>query len=93
MFVDENTINSTSILLYWWIPVPKNVTFQYLPSYAQADTNNWHNLTWIEDSEFRFVGLKPYTTYNMTVYVKVKNTDQVTAPDKYVIAATGEGGK
>lgn len=85
--MDENSTNSTSLYLYWWIPVPSNVTFQFLPSIAKAEPNaTWINVTrWIEDNTsmgYQFVNLEPYTRYNLTVYVKIKGQSTVYPPAK-----------
>lgn len=96
MGVDERSINSTSLLLYWWIPVPQKVKFQYLPSISKANVGNapWKNHTsWIEETDFRFTNLAPYTEYNLTVYVRVAGNGQAFPPAKYFNATTGEGGK
>lgn len=50
-------------------------------------------MTWLEKLEYRFVNLKPYTTYTMTVYVKLKNTNEVFPPAKFVTSTTLAGGK
>lgn len=34
--VDQRSINDTSLLIYWWIQLPQNVRFQYLPSIAEV---------------------------------------------------------
>ncbi|KAG8226274.1 hypothetical protein J437_LFUL004831 [Ladona fulva] len=72
MGVDHRSINSTSLLLYWWIPIPRDIKFEYLPSIAEGNSNKWLNHSnWIEDPTFRFLDLRPFTSYNMTVYVRV----------------------
>lgn len=93
MGVDERSINDTSLFLFWWMPIPSNVTFEFLPSYARATPGaQWTNATeWIEDTEYQFTKLDPYTKYNLTVYVKVKGQPTVFPPAKYLIVTTGEG--
>lgn len=96
MGVDERGINSSSLLLYWWIPIPQNIKFEFMPSIINTNTDDakWKNHTeWIEHSEFRFNDLEPYTEYNMTVYVRIKGQDKVSPPAKYFTAITGEGSK
>ncbi|CAK9806758.1 Sortilin-related receptor [Anthophora plagiata] len=93
MGVDERTVNSTSFFLFWWMPVPTNVTFEFLPSIAYAVPNaNWTNATeWIEDMEYQFTNLKPFTKYNLTVHVRIKDQSTVYPPAKYLIVQTSEG--
>lgn len=94
MGVDERGINSTSLLLYWWIPIPQNIKFEFMPSIKKTQSTSaiWKNNTdWIEHTEFRFTDLEPYTEYNMTVFVRVKAIGKVSPPAKYFISMTGEG--
>lgn len=90
--VNERMLNATSFLIYWWIAVPQNMTFEYLPSiYSHGD---WKNVTtWIEQTEYRFTNLEPFTLYNVTVYVRVKGSTKVFVPYLYYEVATAEGGK
>lgn len=92
MGVDERGINSTSLLLYWWIPIPQNIRFEFMPSISKKSSGIWKNhSSWIEHSEFRFSSLEPFTEYNMTVYVRVKGAPRGSVPAKYLTATTGEG--
>lgn len=90
--VNERMLNATSFLIYWWIAVPQNMTFEYLPSiYSHGD---WKNVTtWIEQTEYRFTNLEPFTLYNVTVYVRIKGSTKVFVPYLYYEVATAEGGK
>jgi hypothetical protein len=90
--VNERTLNSTSFLIYWWIAVPQNLTFEYLPSiYLKGSWKN--NSEWIEQTEYRFNNLEPFTLYNVTVYVRVKGAKREFVPYLYYEVATAEGGK
>ena len=90
--VNERTLNTTSFLIYWWIAVPQNMTFEYLPSIFVKGA--WKNNTeWIESTEYRFNNLEPFTLYNVTVYVKIKGTKKEFVPYLYYEVATAEGGK
>jgi hypothetical protein len=92
--VDERSINSTNLLLYWWIPVPAGVKFQFLPSYSEVNSRGiWRNHTeWVNNLQAYIVDLKPYTTYNLTVYVRIKGGN-VFPPAKFATAITAEGGE
>lgn len=93
MGMDERSPNATSLFLFWWMPIPTNITFEFLPSIALAKSDaKWTNATnWIEDTEYQFNGLQPYTAYNLTVYVKLKGQSTVFPPYKYWVVRTGEG--
>ncbi|KAL0117855.1 hypothetical protein PUN28_008920 [Cardiocondyla obscurior] len=93
MGVDERSINDSSLFLFWWMPIPSNITFEFLPSISRAQQDaKWTNASeWIEDTEYQFNNLEPYTKYNLTVYVKVKGQSTVFPPAKYLVVMTGEG--
>lgn len=93
MGVDERSVSATSLFLFWWMPVPSNVTFEFLPSIATVEPPaNWTNSTkWIDEMTYQFNGLKSYTRYNITVYVRVKGQSTVFPPAKYLIITTGKG--
>ncbi|KAL6422754.1 hypothetical protein ACFW04_010753 [Cataglyphis niger] len=93
MGVDERSINDSTLFLYWWMPIPSNVTFEFLPSIARAIPGaKWTNASeWIEDTEYQFNNLEACTKYNLTVYVKVKGQSKVFPPAKYLVVRTGEG--
>jgi len=95
MGVDDHGTNSSALHLYWWIH-NSSEPLEFLPSYAEVlngKSFNWTNTTWIDHSEYLFCNLKPYTLYNLTVYVRVKNQKEGYTPVKYVTASTGEGGE
>ncbi|XP_058466286.1 sortilin-related receptor-like [Malaya genurostris] len=88
--VDERSLNSTSFLIFWWIPLPQDVRFEFLPSiYYNGEWKNVSN--WIDQTDYRFTNLKPYTLYNVTTYVRVKNQTKITPPYIYYEIATSEG--
>lgn len=93
MAVDERPPQeSTSLLLFWWIQMPAHQTLEFLPSISKAEPGaTWTNATnWTTEMEYRFVGLEPYTKYNMTVYVSINNHATVFPLAKYLTAMTGE---
>ncbi|XP_016840986.1 sortilin-related receptor, L(DLR class) A repeats-containing-like isoform X2 [Nasonia vitripennis] len=91
--VDERSTNATTLFLYWWMPIPSNITFEFMPSIALAEPGaKWTNASrWVEDTEYQFNNLEPYTRYNMTVYVKLKGLPTIFPPARYLIVTTGEG--
>lgn len=91
MGVDERGINGSSLLLYWWIPIPEKVQLEFMPSISKFGTNSFTNQTWINQSEYLFTSLEPFTKYNMTVYVRLKESKTIFPPAKYFISRTGEG--
>lgn len=69
-----------------------NQNFVYLPSISLADQDNWSNHSrWIEGTQHRFENLTPYTTYNVTVYVRLNESDHVDPPYLYINVTTPEG--
>lgn len=82
--IDERSVNESSLYLYWWMATPQNVTFEYLPAYSLAEPDaKWINASkWISDTVYQFTNLEPYTKYNLTVYVKIKNQPTVFPPSQ-----------
>lgn len=92
LFPYKRTLNSSSFLVFWYMHGGDGKLFEYLPSISKAGTNDWTNNTnWIEHTEFRFSNLTAYTTYNITVYVRVKGTDHVDPPYLSINVTTAEG--
>lgn len=93
MGVDDHGSNSSTLHLYWWIWVHNTSTpLEFMPSYAEVSNHksvNWKNTTWTDHYDYLFTNLKPYTMYNVTVYVRTKGQEY--PPAKYVTAITGEG--
>lgn len=90
--VNERTLNTTSFLIYWWIAVPQNLTFEYLPSIFIKGA--WRNNTeWVNQTEYRFNNLEPFTLYNVTVYVRINGSHHEFVPYLYYEVATAEGGE
>jgi len=90
--VDSDSITESSLVLHWWLPTSTSAQFDFLPAYrvANSPTSPWVNTTWISKNEYRFTGLRPYTIYNMTVYVRNTQTHEVFPPGKFVSATTAE---
>lgn len=90
MGVDDRTKNDSSMLLYWWLPIPDTDELEYLPSISEVGTGIWENRTWTSQPDYQFTNLKPYTKYNMTVYVRMARTERVFVPAKYYSDITGK---
>nr|CAD7431908.1 unnamed protein product [Timema monikensis] len=95
MSVDSHRTNFSSLLLVWWLPMSTHVPLEYLPSICELNSmGKWINSTWTSDFEHWFTGLKAYSLYNMTVFVREKdNTNKVFPPAQYIAATTAEGGE
>lgn len=97
LYAYSRTINATSFLVFWYMPPGSNRPgFEYLPSIRRINGTGieagWHNHTsWIANTEHRFMQLEPFTSYNVTVYVREKNGAAVTPPYVYVQVTTAEG--
>ncbi|CAB3366798.1 Hypothetical predicted protein [Cloeon dipterum] len=98
MSVNERSISSDTIMLYWWIPKPANLTFEFLPSRSEVSSSapmaEWvNNSAWVDSNNFQAAvsGLKPFQLYNLTVFVRLKGSDVVYPPAKYITARTAEG--
>ncbi|XP_048483491.1 sortilin-related receptor isoform X4 [Plutella xylostella] len=89
--VDQSSINSTSFLASCWMAQQKQVTYSFLPSIARVDDGHWRNITWTNDSVYRFTGLEPYTNYNVTFYIRDSKSNKTYPSLKYVNTTTGEG--
>lgn len=55
--VDQSSINSTSFLTSCWMAQPKAVSYSFLPSIAAVKDGVWRNMTWTNDSIYRYVRL------------------------------------
>ncbi|XP_054265258.1 sortilin-related receptor-like isoform X2 [Macrosteles quadrilineatus] len=86
--VEKSMTNATSIKLYWWLPLsPKQ--FEFLPTYrVNTPKSPWVNTTWTTQTEYTFTGLRPYTPYNLTVYVRNTATKEVYPAAKFMAAMT-----
>ena len=82
--VNERSTNATNIFFYWWMPIPQNnLTFEFLPSITNVKNNaTWNATKWIEDNNYQFNNLEPYTLHTLTVYVRVKGSNVAYPPSK-----------
>lgn len=92
MFIDEHETTSTSLYLYW--VAPNNSSLEYLPSISESRMpETCVNKTWINVTSYKFTSLKPFTLYNITVFVRQSDTpDIVYPPAFFILASTSEGG-
>ncbi|XP_063217852.1 sortilin-related receptor-like [Bacillus rossius redtenbacheri] len=92
--VQDLLTNASSLTLTWWPDSSPSVSqLEYLPSICEQDgAELWANGTaWQTDVRYRFTGLKPYTGYKMTVYVREKESKREYRPAQTVNAITAEG--
>lgn len=91
-FIDEHETTSDTLALYW--TAPKNSSLEYLPSISESRMpETCVNKTWISKTSFTFTSLKPFSSYNMTVYVRQRDTPNIIYPPAFfIIASTSEGG-
>ncbi|XP_050441242.1 sortilin-related receptor-like isoform X2 [Adelges cooleyi] len=91
MFVEEHESTSNSLTLYW--AAPKNISLEYLPSISESRVPEMFvNTTWTTKTSYKFTSLKPFTAYNMTVYVRQNDLPTIVYPPAYyVLASTAEG--
>lgn len=92
MFIDEHETTSNSLSLYW--AAPKNLSLEYLPSISESRMpETCVNKTWVSTTNYKFTSLKPYTAYNMTVFVRQKKVpNTIYPPAFFILASTAEGG-
>jgi len=92
MFIDEHETTSNSLSLYW--ATPRNLSLEYLPSICESRIpETCVNKTWISRTTYKFTSLKPFTSYNMTVFVRQMDVpDIIYSPAFFIIASTAEGG-
>lgn len=82
--------NSTALGIFWNIrntPDP----IEFMPSINELGTNEWKNASWTQEEDYTFYNLKPYTLYNVTVYVRSVNSKTVFPPAVYEVTSTLEG--
>ncbi|KAI5646185.1 sortilin-related receptor-like [Phthorimaea operculella] len=89
--VDQLSINSSSFLISCWMPQQKTVQYSFLPSIAKVADGVWKNMTWTNDTVYRFTDLEPFTNYNVTFYIRDSLSKKIYAANKYVNTTTGEG--
>ncbi|CAH0560374.1 unnamed protein product [Brassicogethes aeneus] len=91
MGVNERGVSDSSLSIYWWIQRPSEIKLEFIPSISRVGDDKWENKTATDDTEYEFTNLEPYTKYNITIYVKIKNSGTVFPPAKHFIAHTVEG--
>uniref|UniRef100_A0A6P7GQQ3 Sortilin-related receptor-like isoform X2 n=1 Tax=Diabrotica virgifera virgifera TaxID=50390 RepID=A0A6P7GQQ3_DIAVI len=88
--VDERFTNASAIYVYWWIDRPLGLELEYKPSIKKIEEEHWRNESWTSRVYHQFTNLQPSTKYNMTVYVRIKNTHVVFPPAIYNVSSTSE---
>lgn len=93
MSIQDHETTPNSLLLNWIAPTFSS-SLEYLPSISEFRMpETCINTTWTSKTNYKFTSLKPYTTYNLTVYVREENKPDVIYPPAYfILATTSEGG-
>lgn len=95
VYLHKKTLNATSFLILWYSPAngDEKQEFEYMPSItlAEVDVPQWKNESWTMATEHRFSNLKPFTAYNVTVYVRPKGAQRVDPPSNFLNVTTAEG--
>lgn len=93
MSIQDHETTPYSLLFYWMAPMYSS-NLEYLPSISELRMpETTVNKTWTTKTNYKFTFLKPYTTYNLTVYVREQNKPNVIYPPGYfILATTTEGG-
>ncbi|XP_037293354.1 sortilin-related receptor isoform X2 [Manduca sexta] len=89
--VDQTSINSTSFLISCWMAQQKMVLYSFLPSISKVSDGKWTNMSWTNDSIYRFTNLEPFTNYNVTFYIRDSKSNRTYASNKYVNTTTRQG--
>lgn len=90
----DKTFDSGALILWKVKPAaPMSVPLEFLPSIALKNGSSWKNESWTKYSYHRFDNLEPYTTYNVTVYVRQPKLGKVYPPAYYLKFVSGKGGK
>ena len=63
MGTDQRGMNGNNLRFYWWIALPSTVKLEFMPSISKIGSNVWQNMSWLEQSEYTFENLEPYTRY------------------------------
>lgn len=90
--VVSGSINATSFKISYWAKAPSDIQpqLEYLPSIGIASTDAWQNHSeWIKEKTQQFNNLKPFTSYNVTVYVR-KGEEDSTYPIAFKNVSTFE---
>ncbi|CAH1280545.1 unnamed protein product [Diabrotica balteata] len=90
MEVDERFTNASAIYVKWWIVRPVDLEVEYEPSIKKIGEEHWRNESWTSQPYHQFTNLEPFTKYNMTVYVRIKNTHVVFPPAIFNVSSTSE---
>ncbi|CAG2183918.1 unnamed protein product, partial [Oppiella nova] len=87
--VDFETITATEFTIRWGTPSSQRV-FNFMPTYSRLNSSEWLNTSWIQSESYKFVGLKPGTTYNVTVYCQLATQPPQAYPPLQYITITTE---
>ena len=95
IYIDqEEDIGGDQVFMEWWVDGSIKSKLEFLPSWCITGTAQCSNKTeWTRDRKYLVENLKPYTNYNVTVYVReLSGNDHVYSPAVYKTFTTAESG-
>jgi len=92
LYINEHDTTSNSLTLVW--VAPENSSLEYLPHICESRMpETCVNKTWTTKTSYEFKSLKPFTSYNMSVYVRQpEKPDYIHPIAFFVLASTAESG-
>uniref|UniRef100_A0A646QCG5 Sortilin-related receptor n=1 Tax=Hemiscolopendra marginata TaxID=943146 RepID=A0A646QCG5_9MYRI len=87
LWIDLKSVKKNSFTISW-SPYYVNKSFEYLPSICEYPFSKWINSTWNQSTSHIFENLKPFTSYNVTVYLRLRGNKHVSQPTIYITQRT-----
>ncbi|XP_076274083.1 sortilin-related receptor-like [Rhynchophorus ferrugineus] len=88
--MDLKKSTSTSLAVTWNL-IQTEKELEFMPSISKVSEKTWKNQSWVRDSEYIFEKLQPFTSYNITIFVREVSSKVVFPPAYYYVVTTFEG--